>query len=300
MIVPPRLRPGDTVGVVAPSGPFEPERLAAGLAYLRARGYRVREGASLYARERYLAGSDAARAEDLNGMFADAEVRAVFAARGGYGSARVLASLDYGAVRRDPKLLVGFSDTTALQLGLFARTGLVTYSGVTLCADVTESGMPPATERTLWDALVSGRHPPVEGLQALKGGAAEGPLIGGCLSLIASLVGTPYLPDPTGALLFMEDVNEEPYRVDRMLNQLRMAGIFDRVAGVLFGQFAGCEPERATDGSVEAVLESLAGAIPCPVFCGLPYGHAPDRRVLPIGLPARIDTDGVLRFDTAA
>ena len=297
MIVPPRLRPGDTIGVVAPSGPFEPERLTAGLAYLKARGYRVREGASLYARERYLAGSDAARTKDLNGMFADPEVRAIFAARGGYGSARVLNSIDYEAVRRDPKLLVGFSDTTALQLGLFARTGLVTYSGVTLCADVTESGMPPATERTLWDALVSGRHPPVAGLRALKGGAAEGPLIGGCLSLIASLVGTPYLPDPTGALLFMEDVNEEPYRVDRMLNQLRMAGIFDRVAGVLFGQFAGCEPERATDGSVEAVLESLAGAIPCPAFCGLPFGHAPDRRVLPIGLPARIDTDGILRFE---
>ncbi len=294
MIVPPKLQPGDTVGVVAPSGPFAPERLRPALDYLTGRGYRVREGDSLYKRERYLAGRDAERALDLNGMFADPEVRAIFVARGGYGSARVLDLLDYDSIRQNPKPLVGFSDTTALQLGIYTRTGLVTYSGVTLCADVTEAGMPAVTEQTLWEALVEGRFPPVEGLRALGKEAAEGALIGGCLSLVTSLVGTPYLPDLEGALLFLEDVNEAPYRVDRMLNQLRMAGVFDRVGGVLFGQFEGCEPEREEEGRVEAVLEALAGAVGCPAFCGLPYGHGPERRVLPVGMRARVGQDGVM------
>ncbi len=298
MILPPRLQPGDTVGVVAPSGPFEPERLAPALEYLRGRGYRVREGDRLYARERYLAGGDADRAADLNGMFADPEVRAIFAARGGYGSARVLDLLDWGLVRRHPKALVGFSDTTALQFGLFARAELVTFTGVALSTDVTEEGMHSVTEEALWMALVEGRFPSVEGLQTLKAGCAEGRLLGGCLSLVASLLGTPYLPDLNGALLFLEDVNEPPYRVDRMLNQLRMAGIFSQVAGLLFGQFEGCGPDREEEGPLEAVLVDLADRVTCPVFCGLPYGHGPGRRVLPVGMRAKItDGDGVLKIE---
>ena len=290
------LKPGDTVGVVAPSGPFDPERLAHGLAYLEARGYRVRPGASLYARARYLAGDDAARAADLNAMFADPDVRAIFAARGGYGAARVLDLLDWALIRRHPKILVGFSDTTALQLGIYARTGLVSFSGLTLCADITEEGVHPVTETSLWAAMTEGRFPPVEGLHALRSGTAEGPLIGGCLSLVASLAGAPYLPDLTGSLLFLEDVNEAPYRVDRMLNQLHMSGAFERASGVLFGRFEGCEPDRDWEGTVEAVLEDLASRIACPVFCGLPYGHGPGRRVLPVGMRAAVDETGILRF----
>ncbi len=300
MVVPPRLQPGDTVGVVAPSGPFEPERLRPALDYLTGRGYRVREGRSLYERERYLAGSDSERASDLNGMFVDPQVRAIFVARGGYGSARVLDLLNYEGIRRNPKPLVGFSDTTALQLGIYVHTGLVTYSGVTLCADVTEEGMHAVTEETLWGALVEGRFPPVVGLQALGRGVAEGRLIGGCLSMVASLVGTPYLPDPAGALLFLEDVNEVPYRIDRMLNQLRMTGVFEQAAGVVFGQFEGCEPEREEEGTTAAVLEALAGTIACPVFCDLPYGHGPGRRVLPVGMQARVDEGGMMVIEDVA
>ena len=295
-LIPPLLKSGDTVGVVAPSGSFDPERLAHGLAYLERRGYRVRPGASLYARSRYLAGDDAARAADLNAMFADPDVGAIFAARGGYGAARVLDLLDWAMIRRHPKALVGFSDTTALQLGIYARTGLVSFSGITLCADITVEGVHPVTETSLWEAVTEGRFPPVEGLHTLRSGTAEGPLVGGCLSLVASLAGTSYLPDLTGALLFLEDVNEAPYRVDRMLNQLHMAGAFERVSGVLFGRFEGCEPDRDWEGTVEAVLEDLALRIACPVFCGLPYGHGPGRRVLPVGRRATVDETGVLRF----
>ncbi len=297
MIVPSTLKHGDTIGVIAPSSPFEAGRLGPGLEYLRRRGYRVREGASLHARERYLAGTDGERAADLIAMFADPEVRAVCVARGGYGSVRILEALDEDRIRRDPKILVGFSDTTALQLGIYARTGLVSFSGVTLCADVTEQGMAPDTEHALWEALEEGHHPAVEGLRTLKGSGAEGTLIGGCLCLVASLVGTPYFPDPTGALIFLEDVHEEPYRVDRMLTQLRLAGVFNRAAGLLLGEFQGCDPEREEDGPVEAVFEDLAQTLACPVFAGLPYGHGPGRCVLPIGMRGRVSGDGVLQID---
>ena len=288
-MVPPHIQPGDLIGIVSPSGSFERERLRPGLSYLRKRGFRVRVGSAVYDRDRYLAGQDADRAKDLNAMFADPEVRAVFAARGGFGAARVLDFLDYEAIRSDPKPLTGFSDTTALQLGIYGRTGMVSYSGVTLCGDVTASGIPEVTETSLWNALVRGRFDEMAGVAALRGRAAEGTLLGGCLSVIASLVGTGYLPDTSGALLFLEDVNEAPYRVDRMLTQLRMAGGFDRVAGVVFGQFKDCEPEREEEGTVDNVLRDFSTSVTAPVFWGLPYGHGEGRRVLPIGLRAAVD-----------
>ncbi len=299
MVVPPCIRPGDLIGIVSPSGSFERERLRPGLAYLRERGYRVRVGSAVYDRDRYLAGHDPARAADLNRMFADPEVRAIFATRGGFGSARVLGSLDYAAIRRYPKPLVGFSDTTALQLGIFSRTEMVSYTGVTLCGDVSDSGMPEATETSLWNALTAGRFDAITGVEPLRGQTAEGTLMGGCLSVVASLAGTGYLPVTSGALLFLEDVNEAPYRVDRMLAQLRMAGFFDRAAGVVFGQFEGCDPERAEEGAVDDVLRDFSNSVAAPVFCGLPYGHTAGRRVLPIGLPAVVDGNrGTLRIET--
>ncbi len=299
MVVPPYIRRGDLIGIVSPSGSFEPERLRPGLAYLRDRGYRVRVGSAVYDRDRYLAGQDPARAADLNAMFADPEVRAVFATRGGFGAARVLEFLDYGSIRKYPKPLVGFSDTTALQLGIYGRTGMVSYSGVTLSGDVTVSGMPETTETSLWNALTSGRFDAIGGIMALRGRTAEGRLLGGCLSVISSLSGTGYLPDTGGALLFLEDVNEAPYRVDRMLTQLRMAGVFDRVAGVVFGQFEGCEPEREEEGTVDDVLRDFSTSVAAPVFCGLPYGHGAGRQVLPIGLPATVNgSRGTLQIET--
>lgn len=249
----------------------------------------MRVGSAVYHRDRYLAGTDCDRANDLNAMFADPAVRAVFAARGGFGAARVLEFLNFEAIRKDPKALVGFSDTTALQLAIYSRTGMVSYSGVTVCGDFTASGMPETTETSLWNALNLGRFDEMAGVTALRGRVAGGRLLGGCLSVVASLVGTGYMPDTGGALLVLEDVNEAPYRVDRMLTQLRMAGVFERAAGVVFGQFEGCEPERNVEGTVDDVLREFSTSVAAPVFCGLPYGHAEGRRVLPIGLRATVD-----------
>ena len=295
MRLPPKLQPGDTVGIIAPSGSFEREQLAPGLAFLRAKGFDVREGAWLYARDRYLAGTDWARADDVNAMFADDDVKGIFVARGGYGAARILEFLDWAAIAQNPKVLVGLSDTTALQVAIFARTGLVTFSGFLLCSDVTAEGVHEETEQALWAAVCSHEFERV-GLTPLRGGAVNGPLIGGCLSLVVSLVGTAFFPDIENAILVLEDVNEPPYRVDRMLNQLAMSGVFDRVAGVVFGEFVDCGPERETEGQIEDVIDDFVARVSCPVFCGLPYGHGKARRVLPIGLGVRIARD-VLEFD---
>ena len=287
MIIPERLKPGDTIGVVAPSSPFPVAQLQPGMAYLRSLGYEVKEGEALYKRERYLAGDDRDRADDLMRMFRDPEVEAIFVARGGYGSARLLELLDFDIIRAHPKILVGFSDTTALQLGLFARTGLVTFSGLTLCGDVLDTGFDAYTEAALWEALVEDHFAPISGLSILREGNCRGRLLGGCLSLVASLVGTPFMPDLTGAVLVLEDVNEPLYKIDRLLNQLRMAGVFDMLAGVIMGNFRGCEEEEEK-GTLEDVFQGLREATICPLLCGLPYGHGPARRLLPIGLPVRV------------
>lgn len=294
MTVPALLCSGDTVGVIAPSGFFARERLQPGLVYLRSKGYVVREGASLYAQDRYLAGSDEARTADILAMFADPDVKAIFVARGGYGSARVLDCLDWDVIAENPKILVGFSDTTALQLGLWTRVGLVSFSGVALCSDVTIEGIHPLTESSLWAAVCDLKFDPMN-LVALRAGDISGVVVGGCLSLVTSLVGTPFFPIVDGAILFLEDVNEPPYRVDRMLTQLRLAGVFDRVAGVVFGQFYHCDPERASEGTWQDVLGDFAKRVSCSVFMGLPYGHGIGRRVMPIGLGGRIE-NGYLNF----
>jgi muramoyltetrapeptide carboxypeptidase len=292
-IIPPKLPAHGTLGIVAPSGPFAPERLQSALAYLRARGYQIREGVSLYARNRYLAGTDAQRVADLHAMFCDPGIDAIMAARGGYGSARLLPLLDWDAIARHPKPFIGLSDTTALQLGLFARTGLVSFSGLALCSDLSPDGFDPFTEKSVWDALSHHTFEPIGGLTALRPGDVTGLLIGGCLSLVASLAGSPFLPPCEGAILYLEDINEPLYKVDRMLTQLLMAGVFEGAAAVVFGQFRGSVPDTPEEGSLAEVFEDFTDRVPCPVYFGLPYGHEKTRAVMPVGLPGRI-ADGRL------
>ncbi len=294
-IMPPRLQQQSTIGIVSPSGSFSTERLQPALAYLRAKGFQICEGQFLYAQNRYLAGTDAERANDLNAMFANPNVQAIFVSRGGYGSARILDHLDWEVIGQNPKPLIGFSDTTALQLGLFAKTGLVSYSGLALCSDITSDGLDAVTEKSVWNTLCDHAFEPIEGLVPIRAGNLSGPLIGGCLSLFASLVGTSYLPDCTRAIVFLEDVGEAPYRIDRMLNQLRMAGVFDEASGVVFGQFGGCEPDGPEEGVLGDVFEDFAQGVACPVYTNLPYGHERRRRVMPIGLGGEV-VDGEMNI----
>jgi len=293
-IIPTLLKPKSKLGIVSPSGSFQATRLQPALAYLRAQGYQIGEGQSLYAQNRYLAGTDAERARDLNTMFADPTIHALFVSRGGYGSARLLHLLNWETIAQNPKPLIGLSDTTALQLGLFAKTGLVSFSGLALCSDITPDGIDALTEKSVWNALCHHAFEPIDGLTPIRTGNMSGPLIGGCLSLLASLVGTTYLPDWTNAIIFLEDIGEPPYRIDRMLNQLQMAGIFDQAAGVLFGQFEKCDPDKPAEGTLQDVFEDFAHKVTCPVYTNLPYGHNKSRRVMPIGLYGQVTNNQLI------
>jgi muramoyltetrapeptide carboxypeptidase len=288
----PLLMTGDTVGIVAPSSPVAAARLGPGIAWLESLGYSVRLGASVGASDRFLAGSDDLRAKDFVDMFADDEIRAVFAGRGGYGSSRILNLIDWETVGAHPKPFVGFSDTTALQLALLQRTGMASLTGLALASDIKESGPNAGIERDLLVALGEGRFAPVDGLAFT--GSIEGNLLGGCLSLVTHLVGTSYLPDLSGCLLLLEDVGESPYRIDRLLTQLVLSDVLETAAGVIFGTFHECKGD-AEDGTIDQVLADFSERCPCPVILGMPYGHGTERRVLPVGGSVHV-SGGTLTF----
>lgn len=295
LLKPGPLQPGDLIALVGPSGPAPRERLEVGIAYLEGRGYRVRPGRHLFARHHYLAGTDQQRAEDLGEAFADPQVRAVFCARGGYGTGRLLDRIDYAAVAADPKIVLGFSDTTGLHLALQARCGLVCFTGGLVSMDLAGE-RDPFTEEWLWRTLTSktplGALPLGEEFRVLRPGWAAGPLRGGCLSLLCSLMGTEYVPELKGAILLLEDVDEYPYRLDRMLNHLRLAGVLEHIGGLVLGQFKDCfKPEEMghSPDLAEMVMELTEG-LDLPVVTGVPYGHFKRRLVLPLGVQAVLDT----------
>ena len=291
-IVPKSLRIGETIGIVAPAGWVAEKELQPALNYLVEKGFKIRLGASVFTKDRYLAGSDQARLKDVHSMFENQEVKAIFCARGGYGCSRLLDKVNYALIQRNPKILVGFSDTTALQLAIYVKTGLVSYTGLALSTDVTiDQHLPLQTEKSLWNLLLSGDVAYHHNLEILKEGRASGPLLGGCLSLLCSLVGTSYFPEMDGAILFIEDVNEASYRVDRMLTQLRLAGVLERINGLIYGQFIGCDSKNNQHGAVEPVLAEFSEHVAGPVLQGLLYGHTPNRYVLPLGVQAHVSTD---------
>lgn len=295
LLRPQPLQRGQLIALVGPSGPAPRERLEAGIAYLEGRGYRVRPGAHLFARHHYLAGTDQERAADLRQALADPEVRAVFCARGGYGSGRLLDRLDYGAVAADPKIVLGFSDTTGLHLALQAHTGLVCFTWGLVSMDLGGE-RDPFTEEWLWRVLTTagplGSLPLGEEFRVLRPGRAAGPLRGGCLSLLCSLLGTPYVPELRGAILLLEDVDEYPYRLDRMLNHLRLAGVLGSIGGLVLGQFKDCftPEEMVRSPDLEEMVMELTEGLDLPVVAGVPYGHFARRLVLPLGVEAVLDT----------
>lgn len=285
----PLLRDGGTIAIVAPSGHVPEDGLTTATAYLSGRGYNVVSRTTPGRRDRFMAAPDAQRATDLMEAFCDTSIDAIFAARGGYGSGRLLDRLDYTQIAVTPKPLVAFSDGTALQLALLARAGLVSYTGTSIFPELKDGAPDSLIAETLWP-LLRGDGVTVPCSQVRRDGVAAGPLIGGCLSLVVSLLGTGYLPDMTGAILLLEDVNEPPFRIDRMLTQLRHAGVFADVAGVVFGQFRGCESKDPGDGTLDDVIEEVATWTDSPVVSRLPYGHVTPRCVLPIGEQVSLDT----------
>ncbi|MFT5127067.1 MAG: muramoyltetrapeptide carboxypeptidase [Rhodothermales bacterium] len=289
-LIPPPLPPGGTIGIVAPSSGLWSSQLEPALAYLHGRGYRTILGESL--QHCGFRNSEDARVSDLHHMFADSAVHCIICARGGYGATRILDRLDFEQIRKHPKPLIGFSDSTALNLALLAQADLVNYSGFALFPDIKPEGIHSLTETSTFAAL-SGSPLVTKPLNSIRSGDASGPLIGGCLSLLTALVGTPHMPDLTGAILVIEDVQEQPYRIDRMLQQLQSAGHLDSLAALVFGRFLSCDSKHPDDGDMAAVFAEFATRLAVPSYSALPYGHGPGRLTLPIGAPCEL-RNGVL------
>jgi len=290
---------GDFIGIVAPAGPVDPAALKEGVARLQSWGYRTLLGSSVIARHGYLAGTDSERAADFNAVWGNPDVAAVICARGGYGVMRMLEHIDWDTVRAHPKFLCGFSDITALHVAMEKEAGLVTFHGPMAAAfgeatAYNTQGLQSALRRT----SVYGTIPwpePAPGSPSrvtLRHGTAEGRLAGGNLTLLCSLLGTPWEPDFTDRILVLEDVDEAPYRVDRMLTQLRLAGLFDGVAGIVFGDSPTCMhgPEGRPSLTLLEVLEEVLGSLRVPVVYGFPCGHTAYRATIPLGTWARLDT----------
>ena len=299
---PPRLRPGDTIGLIKPGGFLADEfELQLVMEAVTAMGLVPKPAPHLRTRFGYLAGKDGDRAADLNAMYADDSVRAVFAVRGGWGSARILPYLDFDLIRAHPKLLVGFSDITALHLAFAARAGFATIHGpnagsswgkmswdsfrsIAFDAETPVHRNPKATE----DRLAQRKWR----TQTITPGKATGRLLGGNLTVLTSLLGTPYLPDFDGAILFLEDVDEAEYRIDRMLTQLALAGILRRVAGVVFGQCTNCRATGPAIGgfTVAELLRQHLEPLGVPAYQGALFGHVDNQFSIPVGVRAEIDS----------
>ena len=288
-IIPSKLHPGDTIGLIAPSSPLQPGRLEAGTNYLSQKGFKVKPGRHLHDSDRFLAGTDSNRAADIMEFIRDPEIKAIMTVAGGYGSQRLLSLLDFDLIKQNPKIITGFSDTTALQLGLLKMSGLVSYTGFTF-RDVDKPEIESLVDETLMRCLIGQSVTITEGV-AVNAGKVKAPLIGGNLECLIALMGTPYQPDFRGCILLLEDVFSEPFQTDSRLSQLHLAGIFDHVAGVIFGTFSNCiakhNPER--DGTIEDVISEWSQKITVPTIKEFPYGHIDRRCVLPIGKEIVLD-----------
>ncbi len=306
IIKPPALNSGDTIGLVTPaSSLFEGHRTLIDVQEkLHNLGFKTKIGKNVLRRKGYLAGSIEDRVEDLHTMFKDDAVSAIMAIRGGYGSAQLLPFLDYSLIKRNPKILVGYSDITSLLIGIYEKTGLVTFHGpvaVSTFTDYTKKYFLDVLEKPeavgeIVDAPYEDNLQTSNRVWTVKPGAAEGRLMGGNLTLLQMTLGTPYEFDSKDAIIFIEEVGEEPYDLDRMLTHLKLAGKFDHCKGVFFDKLnsvhpADYEPGFYSSRSVESVIQETFKEFDFPVCVGISIGHIKDKPTLPIGIRAGLDAD---------
>jgi muramoyltetrapeptide carboxypeptidase len=301
MIKPPALKKGDTIGIISPASSEIPEKFEQAQKRLQKFEFRVVEGGHSRKKYRYFAGSDEERAEDFNNFIKNDAISAIFASRGGYGCSRILPLIDYDAIKEHPKIILGGSDITALLWAIRQKTGLITFFGP--MALQIGAGLEEFSEQWLWRTLcgeIRGKYklPTASQLWGIGYGRVQGRLIGGCLSLVVSLLGTEYFGDLTGTILFLEEIGEQPYRLDRMLTHLRNAGAFDRISGLLLGDFHKCWDEDVENSlTLKEIIEQVLGKRKIPVLAGLPFGHGEKKMTLPLGVEVEMDVEmGELRF----
>lgn len=283
--------------IVAPASPLdatsiEKEKI---LSWFQDNGFEAHFAPHCFEQDRFLAGSDDNRVQDLNNAFSDDNIDIIIALRGGYGSPRLLDKLDYKMIRKHKKPFFGFSDLTALQMALYHQCELISYTGFN--ANFILKPMKSLMKTTLLQALKQ-ESLTVSGLVEIVPGTAYAPVLGGTLTLLTGLLGTPYMPSLINKILVIEDVHEEPYRIDRMLNQLRLSGALSQLAGVVLADCADCVAKDKADGTVKQVFQDYFGNKKIPVVTHFPYGHTPDHLVFPLGQNAHLDAnEGTLIFD---
>lgn len=285
-IRPRRLKPGDTIGIVAPAGPFDSDKFMKGKTVLESMGFQTVFDEGIFKKHGFLAGTDIQRADQVNRLFADPTVQAIACARGGYGSLRILSFLDFETIQKHPKIFLGFSDISALLSVLHDRCGLVTFHGpvVTTLATATEK-----TLTALQTALTSPaalEMPPADGV-VIKPGVCSGLVAGGNLTTLCHLVGTSYAPNFKGKILLLEDVGEMPYRIDRMLTQMKLAGCFNGISGLIFGVFKECGPLN----EIVEIFNNIFEDADIPILAGFDIGHGEHNLTIPIGLGATLDAE---------
>ena len=295
-IRPPRLKPGDTIGIVAPAGPFDPEIFSQGLSIVESLGFRARVGDEIFEKTGYLAGTDEQRVQPVNRFFKDPEVQGIICARGGFGSLRILPLVDFDAIRENPKVFIGFSDITALLTAIRARSGLVTFHGPMV---TTLASAPGFTRDILMNAIASDAPleiTPADGI-VIQTGRAKGPVIGGNLNTLCHLLGTPFQAGLKNHILLFEDRGEAPYRIDRMVSQMKLAGCFEGIAGLVLGSFLEC----GDLDEIYQIFQEHFRDVRIPILAGFDIGHAKQNMTIPFGIEAILDADRqMLSFDGPA
>jgi muramoyltetrapeptide carboxypeptidase len=300
VLKPKAVRAGAVIGVVAPASPVRKEFVDAGVAELERLGFRTRLGPRLYHRGRYTAGTASDRLQDWVELWDDPDVSALFCARGGYGSMDLLTRLSPERTRENPKVVLGSSDATAILAFLRSEAGLVSFHGPMVAQQIARGDYDPGNLLAVLGSTEAPGTIAVETTERLHPGSAEGPLLGGCLSIIAALAGTRFLPSFEGAILFLEDTQTKPYQIDRMLTQLRLAGLLDGVRGLVFGEMPGCEQHPDQGYTLQEMLRDWTSYLRVPVLFGFPSGHTRSKGLtLPLGARARLDGDGLTLLEGA-
>lgn len=302
--LPKRLKKGDTIGLIAPASSFSDEAYQNALDHLRYFGFEVKEGKHLHDQKGYLAGEDLARAADINAFFADDTIDGIWCLRGGYGTTRLLSMLDYKMIKKNPKALIGYSDITALLMAIYHKTGLVGFHG-----PVATSDFPEYSEKYFRAVVMEGKtavYPLAKenqekGLEddafaarTIRSGQAQGKLLGGNLSLLSAMIGTPYMPSAKNAIVFIEDIGEKPYRIDRMMTQLLESGWLQEASGLALGIFNDCHPDEGDRSlTLKEVIDDRIKGLNIPIAYGYSFGHISNQMTLPIGGKVAMDADKI-------
>jgi len=307
VLKPKKLQQGDTIGLISPGFILpDSDRYDKIIDQIRKLGYKVKEGPNARNQYGYLAGTDKERAADLNAMFADNSVDAIMPFRGGWGCNRILPLIDFNIIRENPKILVGYSDITTLLLSIFAKTGLITFHG-----PVGKSEWTDYTKQNFKEVLTGQQKlfnipdknlcEDCDELETITPGKVKGKLLGGNLSVLTAMMGSDYLPDWNNSILFLEDVGEDVYRLDRMLTQLKLNGVLEEISGFIFGQCTSCEMSSSKSLTLRQVFDDHIKPLGIPAFSGAMIGHIDNMLTLPVGLPVEMDTqEGTIKLKEAA